>query len=233
MAEATSRERLQPSLLDRLNDNAGSIARQLRTLRERLFERLNEEERQAFADLANAERRGMRPLTREELQRFARHDDDTLKLLHQVFELEQQHFFELRQHYVISLERLKECVLRDLGWLFNCDHLESATDLSAYPYVQNSVVNFGIPSLAGRTVSALEAGELERAVRQALLRYEPRLKPDSVQVKAAVDSGEMGQNALLIEVDGQLWAEPAPLRLLLQTLVDLEDGLARVEESVD
>ena len=40
-------------------------------------------------------------------------------MLERLIELEQRRLFELRQHHVISVERLRECVLRDLSWLFN------------------------------------------------------------------------------------------------------------------
>jgi type VI secretion system protein ImpF len=35
---------------------------------------------------------------------------------------------------------------------------------------------------------------------------------------------------LTFEIEGTLWAQPAPLRLLLQTEVDLETGHAEVRE---
>ena len=40
--------------------------------------------------------------------------------------------------------------------------------------------------------------------------------------------GEMNHNALSFEIEGDLWAQPVPLRLLLQTDVDLESGHVRV-----
>lgn len=38
----------------------------------------------------------------------------------------------------------------------------------------------------------------------------------------------MNHNALSFEIEGDLWAQPVPLRLLLQTDVDLESGHVRV-----
>ena len=49
--------------------------------------------------------------------------------------------------------RLREIVSRDLAFLLNASSLEATDDLDAVPYVRSSVVNFGMPSLAGRAAS--------------------------------------------------------------------------------
>ena len=40
---------------------------------------------------------------------------------------------ESRDRRVISLERLRECVMRDLGWLLNTGKLSQVQNLDAYP----------------------------------------------------------------------------------------------------
>src|SRR3546814_4276554 len=45
-----------------------------------------------------------------------------------------------------SARGLRESLLRDLGWLLNSRNLASVQDLSAYPEVARSVVNFGLRS---------------------------------------------------------------------------------------
>ena len=60
-------------------------------------------------------------------------DQDTRELLERVVGLEQRRVFELRQHHVISVERLRECVLRDLSWLFNTASLECSELLDETP----------------------------------------------------------------------------------------------------
>jgi len=67
---------------------------------------------------------------------------------------------ESRERRVLSLPRLREAVLRDLAWLFNTTHLAVAEDLSNYPYVARSVLNFGMPELTGATVAGLDRAAL-------------------------------------------------------------------------
>ena len=68
---------------------------------------------------------------------------------------------ESRDRRVISLERLRECVLRDLGWLLNTGRLSQVQNLGAYPEVARSVLNYGSIDLSGRHLSSTDLAELE------------------------------------------------------------------------
>jgi type VI secretion system protein ImpF len=135
---------------------------------------------------------------------------------------------ESRSQRVISLERLRDCVLRDLEWLLNTGNLRQLQDLSDFPAVEQSVLNYGVDDLSGVRVTSVKVLELERRIRQAIQTFEPRILSRSVRVRGVVDEGEMTQNALTFVIEGELWGEPVPLRLLLKTEVDLETGFCRV-----
>ena len=60
---------------------------------------------------------------------------------------------ESRDKRILTPNKLRESVRRDLSWLFNTGNLAATDDLENYPEVQRSTVNFGLPDLAGRTVS--------------------------------------------------------------------------------
>jgi type VI secretion system protein ImpF len=120
-----------------------------------------------------------------------------------------------------SLARLREAVLRDLSWLFNTAQLAATTDLEPYPYVADSVLNFGVPPTTGRIKAGVEPQLLTRQLRQALLRFEPRLLPGSIRV--SVRPGQGGEIAFQFLIEADLWAHPLPLRLALRT--EAETGL--------
>lgn len=164
MAELTQKERLQPSLLDRLVD-----------------------------------------------------DDPTSRV-------------ESREQRVFAMTKLRELVLRDLAWLLNCESLENLEDLEPFPHVKKSVVNFGVPALSGTTLSGTNLQLLEKRVRAAVNIFEPRILSDSVSVRAFKSDSEMSKKSLSIEIEGELWAQPIPLRLFLRTEVDLDTGTVIVKE---
>jgi len=164
MAELTQKERLQPSLLDRLTDN-------------------NPE--------TNVESRVQR---------------------------------------VLSIQQLRKSVIRDLGWLLNTGNLESQVDLDRYPVAAHSVINYGIPEIAGVTTAGLEADAIEQAVKQAVIDFEPRILRNTINVKMIIDHAQMSTNSVVFEIEGELWAHPTPLRVFLKTELDLETGGVEVSD---
>ena len=131
---------------------------------------------------------------------------------------------ESRDRRVISLERLRECVLRDLGWLLNTGRLAQVQNLDAYPEVVRSVLNYGSLDLSGRHLSSTDLGELEGAVKQAILDFEPRILRDTLRVRSILEGEKMSSSAITFEIEGSLWAQPMPMRMFLHTEIDLESG---------
>jgi type VI secretion system protein ImpF len=151
-------------------------------------------------------------------------------LLDRLTDDEPQHKQESRERRVLSPAKLRECALRDLAWLFNTTRLAAAQNLDEYPEVSKSVVNFGLPELSGRTSSGVDIPKLEAMLRQAILDFEPRLIPSTVNVQLSVDDADMSYNAMSFVVEAELWSQPIPLQLYLRTEIDLENGDVSVKE---
>jgi len=129
-----------------------------------------------------------------------------------------------------SARSLRESVVRDLGWLMNSVRLSSVQDLAAFPYAARSSLNFGLPDLAGRTLTSIKVPELEAELREAILNYEPRLVPESVSVAVRDATTDFGINSMQFTIEAMLMAYPAPLALCLRTEIDLETGEVSVAE---
>jgi type VI secretion system protein ImpF len=72
---------------------------------------------------------------------------------------------------------------------------------------------------------------LEQRVRQAILDHEPRILPDTLVVQAVLNQDQLDHhNQIGFRINGQLWAQPVPLELLLHTDIDLESGRVSVRE---
>jgi type VI secretion system protein ImpF len=138
---------------------------------------------------------------------------------------------EPREARVLSKRKLRESVLRDLAWLFNATQLESVNGLAKAPYVRKSVLNFGLPALSGNTASSLDITDLTRAVRDAILTFEPRILPPTLEVRTLVEAGELDHhNVIGVEIHGQLWAQPIPIEFLIRTDFDLETGKVQITD---
>jgi type VI secretion system protein ImpF len=138
---------------------------------------------------------------------------------------------EPRERRFLSMQRLRESLLRDLTWLMNADNMAQTQDLSEFPAVASSTLNYGVPDIAGVSISAAMVNNYEREVRRAILAFEPRILPQSLRVRGVVDSTRMDHRTLTLEIEGEMWADPVPLHVLLKTDVDIESGEATVRET--
>jgi type VI secretion system protein ImpF len=137
---------------------------------------------------------------------------------------------ESREKRVISANRLRECVTRDMSWLLNCVNLCAADELADYPEVARSVLNFGIPDLTGTALSGVDASVLQRQLRAAIVAFEPRLTASTLRVTVHADSARMDRQSLVFNIESEMWAQPIPMNLFLKTEVDLETGTFKVSE---
>ena len=138
---------------------------------------------------------------------------------------------ETREARVLSMRELRAAVLRDLQWLFNSIHLEAVEDLDDYPEVQNSVLNFGLPDIGGFSTLGKDSIALERVLAEAIRRFEPRILSGSLQVEILPKEKRRDPNILAFEIHGELWAQPLPQRLFLQTELDLQGTTVDISET--
>ena len=135
---------------------------------------------------------------------------------------------EAREQRVLSLTKLRGCVLRDLAWLLNTGKLDAVQNFDDFPYAAQSVINYGIPDFAGKTLSSANQLDIEQQIKQLIWNYEPRILRDSVRIKVSVSEQQMNQNAVAFNIEGDLWAQPLPLHLYLRTELDLETGTMEI-----
>ncbi|QLQ34316.1 MAG: type VI secretion system baseplate subunit TssE [Candidatus Thiothrix singaporensis] len=143
---------------------------------------------------------------------------------------QQQQQLNYLQGVTGTRQNLRDCVKRDLQWLLNTHNLCQSDLEENYPETARSVLNYGLPDLTGRTASSLELGKLEKMLEKTILLFEPRILRDSLQLRLLSNESMLDHNALMFEITGQLWAEPAPLYLQLTTQLDLESGEIKILE---
>lgn len=136
---------------------------------------------------------------------------------------------EARSQRVISHQRYRKGVLRDLEWLFNTSAFpqmpgEDAINLRDYPEVWRSVLNYGVRQLTG--LAAPDMQQLQGDLAAALTIFEPRVSARSLSIHASLD-----RNIVSFEIEGDLWANPLPEQLHVKTTVDLETGICMLGDS--
>lgn len=149
-------------------------------------------------------------------------------LLDRLSDDEPQNKLESRDRRVISMRKLRECVLRDLSWLLNTGNLAQTENLDDFPNVPATVLNYGVRDLAGTTLSSADPRDLERRIRQAIHDFEPRILRKTLKVRMVNPEDPVHHNSIAFEIEGELWGQPMPTRLYLKSEIDLEDGTIQV-----
>jgi type VI secretion system protein ImpF len=137
---------------------------------------------------------------------------------------------ESSSQQVLNQKQFKEAVIRDLGWLLNAVSMDSVFDLSAYPEVRHSVLNYGLPDISGHTAASIDTSILEKALQRAISEFEPRFIQNSLKVKVHADANEMSHNSLVFEIEGVVFGQPMPFQVVLRSELDLECGQFNVRE---
>jgi type VI secretion system protein ImpF len=129
-----------------------------------------------------------------------------------------------------SLNNIKDCVKRDLEWLFNAHNLCLDEELDKhYPKTKRSVLNYGITDLTGKTVSSINAKKLEQLLKNSIKYFEPRLMPEKLQVNLLHNKKTAERNAIFFEIKGELWTGERPIHLEITTQLDLENGSIEIK----
>jgi len=154
-------------------------------------------------------------------------------LLDRLTDLEPSNVKESSSEQSMSQKRFKEAVIRDLGWLLNSVSLDVCVDLDKYPEVKRSVLNYGLPDMAGHTSSNVIIRTMENTLKSVIQYYEPRIINNSLKVNIHSSPDEMSHNSLVIEIAGAVFGQPSPFQVVLKSQLDLECGEFQVKESFD
>jgi type VI secretion system protein ImpF len=141
---------------------------------------------------------------------------------------------EGREQRVVSMSQYREAVLRDLEWLLNSECNRRDDAFQEFDLVKRSVLCYGVYCLGGTGASTRNLALIEENVRDAILRFEPRISPETLSVSLVRTAGEGGEgavnhNVVCLEITGELWAEPMPEHLFIRTELDLHTGSCGVQ----
>jgi len=134
--------------------------------------------------------------------------------------------------WTLSVSEYRAAVKRDIQYLLSTTRRWSPEEMVGLPQVLRSVLNYGIPPLAGRSVAGHATIEdVEQGILRALRDHEPRLSPHSLTVRE-IEPDDSSPYAIRFEIRGELLGPERPVSMLLTTSLDLESGRCRVQPVV-
>ena len=129
--------------------------------------------------------------------------------------------------------KLVAAVSADLTALLNAI---SPTDMFESPlqHVACSVLAFGFPCVSGKSLSSMHVKQIKSWIEDSIMRFEPRILPDSLSVFPILDKRQSHHQFLAYGIRGLVHSSPYPVELELQTQLDLDNGrFALVDRSAE
>lgn len=122
----------------------------------------------------------------------------------------------------VSAKELRAIVQKDIACLLNSTNLEEQLDEARHGALMGSVFNYGVAPLTGKYAGHHSWHIIEKNIRNALLRFEPRIIPETLLVRPVTEKAA-GQNGLvLFEIGGLINWQPQPVDLSLKGAYDAE-----------
>lgn len=137
---------------------------------------------------------------------------------------------EARDDRVINIRRLRDIIRRDLSWLLNSNSQDTLIDAEQYPHISRSVLNYGVQEVAGDFSTEIRAAEIRKAIKRAIILFEPRIKDGTLEIIPREDK-KSSQTIVEFDIRADMWAQPLPMELYLRSQVDLTTGQLHLERA--
>lgn len=126
-------------------------------------------------------------------------------------------------------DQLRAHLQADLNALLNTVRLDATVSLDDAPHVARSVLNYGFRDLSNIAASELNTPQITASIRQSLIDHEPRLLPESIDVRITRNDGGTAQR-ISLSVSAELIGDPVDIPVDFDAEVDLGAGKLRMSK---
>ncbi|MFJ3458578.1 type VI secretion system baseplate subunit TssE [Scandinavium goeteborgense] len=123
--------------------------------------------------------------------------------------------------FFFNSQAMRKIVRGDILAILNNSNIEQQIDADKYQRVCGSVLNYGVSPMVGEHADAHNWPQIEKAIRHAILRFEPRIIPDSLRVSPVLAKDAPSRHGVVVfEIRGLIFWEPYPLDLCFSGAYD-------------
>jgi type VI secretion system protein ImpF len=139
----------------------------------------------------------------------------------------------LRFYTIPKIERFNEAALRntvrrELNWLLNTTQFGAAVDLAPYPQVKSSVLNYGVPDMAGKISTPRAVAGRAAELREAITTFEPRLEAALLGVTPHPTPDR--DDAITYVIRGDITSAVQAMPVEFVTDIEVDTGVATLRE---
>lgn len=119
-----------------------------------------------------------------------------------------------------ALRKLKDSVRRDLEWLLNTRRDPEAPPEGAGE-LERSLYNYGLPDIGTFALrSVADQNRLLQLLESAVATFEPRI----MNARVTLEAPSSTTHVLRFQIQGLLFVDPAPERIVFDTVLELTSG---------
>ncbi|MDC7860799.1 type VI secretion system baseplate subunit TssE [Pantoea ananatis] len=123
----------------------------------------------------------------------------------------------------VDVKTIRQLVQKDIADLINHTNIEDTLNEQRYKAVTESVLNYGIPALIGKHENRNNWQVIEQAIRKAIIRFEPRIIPETLLVHSLQEREKMTRHAVIaFEIRCLIDWRPHPVDLCINGRYDME-----------
>ncbi|WP_435946905.1 type VI secretion system baseplate subunit TssE [Dryocola sp. BD586] len=123
----------------------------------------------------------------------------------------------------IDIKGMRRLVQKNIADLINHTNIEDALTEHRHKLIMASVLNYGVPALIGTQENHRNWNAIEKTIRDAILRFEPRIIPESLLVRSLQErDGAIRHAIVLFEIRGLIYWQPRPVDLCMNGRYDFE-----------
>lgn len=118
---------------------------------------------------------------------------------------------------------LRRDLATDLAALLNTVELDATVNLDRFEYVRRSILNYGLRDISRLNGEKEQADKIQDDLRTALVRFEPRLNPDTIHIERDEEAEESDQR-VRFRVAVEMFCNPIDVSIDFIAEVDTGSG---------
>nr|AAT90804.1 conserved hypothetical protein [uncultured proteobacterium QS1] len=128
----------------------------------------------------------------------------------------------------ITSDGWRKVLVRDIEFLLNDASRSADLHLQDYGHCENSVLNFGLPSLSKRIPISTDPLKLARHIQRILASFEPRLNPKTIRVVPVINARQSYVLAILFDIYGACFLPGEETLVNVRIALDYSCGAVHV-----
>ncbi|MGY8619828.1 type VI secretion system baseplate subunit TssE, partial [Pantoea agglomerans] len=118
---------------------------------------------------------------------------------------------------LIDMKGMRNLIQKEIVDLINHTNIEYRLNDKQHKLIMGSILNYGVPTLIGTQENHKNWIAIEKTIRNSILRFEPRIIPETLLVRSLQDKEGAARHAVMpFEICGLIYWQPKLVDLCMR-----------------